>query len=367
MPTPSPFSPTIPNLQIAWDSTSLRLLMECPYKYYLTIIQGWRGSGVDLEFGGLYAGAVEVFKKSLLAGATWEDAQLAAFSYAFDKSGYYLTNSDNDRWVPWGGSYVQQWRCTGTEKYHNNKGNPAKCPFSHKGVWMDGFAPGVCGECGSPTQEAVNWLPLNPAKDRYTLLRLVTWYCEEQKGSQVRPYSFPDGTPAVELSFRMPLPWTSPAGDPYILCGHNDSLVTFGDEGFVSDNKTTKKQLGPAYWAGYSPNVQVEIYDLAGSVLYQDLNLKGVLIEGAQVLVSGAKFGLGVMYRNDAQRNETLRELKYWIGTAEEHARTGYWPRNTASCAMCDFKKICSIDPGSREQYIPGSFTKRPWNPLEER
>jgi len=48
---PSPYSPTIPNLQIVWDSTSLRALQFCARSYQYGILHGWRGSAVDLEFG----------------------------------------------------------------------------------------------------------------------------------------------------------------------------------------------------------------------------------------------------------------------------------------------------------------------------
>lgn len=335
--------------------------MTCPRQYQLAILEGWGGSTIDLTFGVIFASAVETFKKALLDGKSWEDAQFAAFNYAFERSWDPIVG-------PFGGQYRTQWRCKGEVKYKNAKGNPAKCPRSHKGVWFEDEPPTICGDCGSEVEIASNWVPENPAKDRYTLLRLVVWYCEENRNSSFKPYTFPDGTPAVELSFRMPLGWTSPYGDPYMLCGHIDSLMTFGQETFITDNKTTKSALGPVYWAGYSPNIQVEVYDLAGSMLFQDLSLKGVVIEGAQTLQSGARFGQGIIYRNDSQREETLREIRYWIGQAEKWAADGYWPRNTAACYLCGFKQVCNKDPQTRDMYLKSGFQKRePWNPLVER
>lgn len=371
--TPSPYSPSLSTLQIAWDSSSLSALMKCPRYYQLSILQGWGGSKVDLEFGGFFATAVEIYKKALLDGKSWEDAQYDAFSYAFEKSGRYDILYDsgdtlNTVWVPWGGVYTRQWHCLGTEKYKNAKGNAAKCPRSHKGVWSEDEAPSICGDCGSDIEVLDNWVPGHPSKDRYSLLRLVAWYCEENKSSHLQPYAFPNGQPAVELSFRFPADWQSPFGDTYIICGHIDSIMSFGKEHFIADNKTTKSALGALYWSGYAPNIQVEVYDLAGSILFQDLGLKGVLIEGAQVLQSGARFGQGIVYRTDAQRNETLRELRHWIRTAEEYAMADYWPRNTAACFNCGFKLVCSKDPQTRDMYLRSNFQQRtPWNPLEER
>lgn len=47
------FSPTIPNLQLVWDSVSLSHLKTCPYKYKLTVIDGWtfRTKPVKMAFG----------------------------------------------------------------------------------------------------------------------------------------------------------------------------------------------------------------------------------------------------------------------------------------------------------------------------
>ncbi len=390
------------------------MLMECPRKYQYGILQGWRQieDKVDLEFGGFFASAAETYKKARLSGKSKEQATIDAVRYVVEATwigGYkpgrcpcpdgcngcnMPEGSEAQTGKPWGGRYETLWRCTGSEPFRNAKGNKAKCPWSHKGVWLPWTAPSECGHCGSKTETQRQWISDNKTKDRYTLVRLVSWYCDEQAEDVSEgpyPFAFPNGQPAVELSFKMPLPWKTPAvpydesprsdhhggkipdprGDeyrePYILCGHLDSIMTFGTEKFIADNKTTKKALGTAYFASYSPSIQMDIYDLAGNVLYPSLGIRGVMVEGAQVLQEGARFGVGIQYRTDKRREELMADLKYWIGQAEKFAADDHWPMNRASCVMCQFKSVCSKDPSQRQMFLESNFVKQPWNPLQER
>lgn len=380
--TPSMWSMANPRLQIAWDATSLSSLMKCPRRYQYEIIEGWRGSGVDLEFGGYFASAVETYKKERLNGRSKSEATIEALKFVLSATWVQDTpgppdGSDRDSvsehsGSPWGGRYELQWHCLGTEPYKNGKGNRAKCPWSLKGRWHPGNGPSVCGECGSGTETAKRWLPGDKYKDRYSLIRLVVWYCDEQaeilnESPGLSPVKFPDGTNAVELSFAIPTPWRTASDETYILAGHMDSISALGAEHFTTDNKSTKKPLDEKYWSQYSPNVQVDLYDLVGNLLYPQLNLRGVAIEGAQVLTGGARFAVKPMYRTEAQREEFWHEIEWWLKQAERYATENYWPMNRTACFLCPFKGICSKEPASRQMYLEGNFQKRHWNPLEER
>jgi len=91
-------------------------------------------------------------------------------------------------------------------------------------------------------------------------------------------------------------------GRPY------DAIKTFGPiEAFVTDNKTTKSFLGPTTGNSSPLMSKLTIYDLAGSLLFPDLGLKGVAIEAAQTLVGGAKFATQTFYRTEGQREETTQ------------------------------------------------------------
>jgi hypothetical protein len=228
----------------------------------------------------------------------------------------------------------------------------------------------MCGVCGSSTETERRWVSNDPAKDRYTLIRAVVWWCDDQPEGALDgpvPYAFPDGTPAIELSIPITLPWLAPTGERYVLTGYLDSIDVLGEEHFISDNKTTKKTLNRQYWKQYSPNVQVSTYDLIGSVLFPDLNLRGVRIDAVQTLVGGARFGTQVFYRSDKLREEYLQDIEYTIREAERYAKDNYWPKREANCALCQFNAVCSKEPAERERYLKGNFQVRKWNPLRER
>lgn len=376
--TPSMWSTANPKLQIAWDATSLNALMSCPRRYQYSIIEGWTGSTVDLDFGILVHRGTETYWKRRLAGDDKEAATLEAIRVVMEESGTHepVPTDDDDaslpafKWKPWGGSYQNVWRCSGITKYKNKKGNAAKCPFSHAGKHFPAPGPQVCGECRSPTEHSRIWVSDNPAKDRPTAIRLVAWYCEAQPEDMengLQPFAFPDGTPAVELPVRVPTPYKTAHGETFILAGYLDRLARQGWEHFIADVKSTKNQLNEGFFAGFSPNIQMDLYDLLGWLAFPDLNLRGIVLDGVQTLVGGSNFARRILRRSEARREELFTELGWWFKQAEGFAEADYWPMNRANCKMCPFKQICSMDPESRPRFLESNFTRRHWNPLEER
>lgn len=361
--TESMWTSKLPSLQRAWDATSLNALMFCPRYYQYTIVAGYRspGQNLNLEFGGYFASTVERYKKALLNGSTKQQATLIALRYAIEAT--WLPDSG-----PWSGRYEHAWRCTGTVPYRNQRGNRAKCPYSRAHVWLPEPAPDACS-CGSPIEQQERWVS-DGTKDRYALVRLVAAYCDAQPETPADgPWPITIGSqPAVELSFRYPIPYKTPDGEPYLLAGHMDSIMRFGAENFISDNKTTTKSLNAKYWAGYSPNTQVDLYDVTGQVMWPAINIRGVIIEGAQLTKNlGPRLGIGIIRRTDALRSEFMEELGYWLAQAETFAKNNYWPMNRRNCWACEFAEICAKDPDKRHGYLEANFIKREWNPLQER
>lgn len=357
----SMFSKGNSRLQVGWDSTSLQAMDFCPRFYQYTILENWATDSVDLVFGKIMATALEIYQKGRLAGLGRDEALMPALKRALAD----LWQTDLDRWET-------MWKCEGTLPYRNSKGNKALCPYSHKKAWFPGPAPDVCGECDSPIKEQKMFITKDRAKNRYGLIRALVWYVDEQPeelDEGLRPYQFPDGTDAVELSFKMPLPWKSPHGETYILAGHLDYIGVYGGEYFTVDNKTTKKTLSTKFWESYSPSTQFDTYDLAGWMLYPDLGLSGVLLDGIQVTVNGAAYGKHVYRKSDAHREEHLQSIRDTIEDAEKYAAQGRWPMRKRNCWTCPFKSVCSKHPAKRDHYLRANFTKRdePWNPMDER
>jgi hypothetical protein len=359
------YSQVNPRLQIAWDATALNALKFCPRNYQLGLMEGWRvPENIHLDFGRIYQRAVEVFQKARLSGSTDGEAHLAALRTALTESVW--EDEDGNR-RDLGGAYVEQWRCLGEVPYKNAQGRRAKCPYSHKGKWFMAPGPATCS-CGSHTESAHRWLKEH-TKNRHTLLTAVSWFCDDHYGAEgLQPYKFPDGTPAVERTFIVPAGYTfASTGEAAVLVAKPDELDTWGEELFVVDNKTTTRDLGAAYWSEFSPHTQFDTYDFVAYIGLSDLQVSGVLARAVQIQVGGVRFGHHLIRKNDALREEYHRDLTYWLDEAERYATAGYWPTNRASCSRCSFKRICSMDPGYREQELRANFIKKHWNPLEER
>jgi hypothetical protein len=316
-----PDSPFLPgtHIQYAWDSTSLGYIKTCPRLYYYQMIQGWqpKDQSVHLRFGIEYAHAQNAYQ-------------------------VYRHNGDNH-----------------SEALHK-----------------------VVKELLLRTGD---WDSDNPYKNRKTLTRTVIWYLEKFQHDTTKTLELADGKISSELSFRFQLDWgpkdgintivgdevaTEFAPQPYLLCGHLDRVVTFNDEIFVMDQKTTKTTPGSYYFDQYEPENQMSLYTLAGQILF-DTPIRGVIIDVAQVAINFSHFERGFTYRNSDQIDEWVNDLHFWFALAENFAKANYWPMNDKACGMyggCKFREICSKSPSVRERFLSGNFVKgEPWNPLKVR
>lgn len=361
------FSEKNQNLQLAWDSTSLYALMFCPLYYKTTIIDGYSVESIHLSFGIYLHEALEVFDRARADGKTRSEAQFLAVKAAALMSG---TRDDDGNWIPWGGTYEHAWKCEG--KVVNPKTNrKIMCPYSK--TWSLTSQPSVCGSCGEETISDIIHIPQDPkepGKTRETLIRTVAWYCEEQPEDiedGVYPYILPNGEPAVELSFNFPLGVKTEAGEDFLVCGHMDGVAVFGNENYVRERKSTKYGLTAHYFDGFSPHAQVDTYDIAGYVLFPDLDIQGVILEAAQTMVGGSRFGRRVMRRTPALREEWLSELGYWVKMAERYATENHWPMNRSACRMCKLRTVCAREPDMREMFLKSEYPRKLWDPLQVR
>jgi len=371
----SHFHPAIPNLQVYWDSSSLRPLMQCPRRYQRGVLQGWRPratGAVDAEFGRIAGEGMELFFKQIIEeGATHDEAVRAALSHVL------VASWDREAETPRFGSYEKVWHCLGTSKFKNEKGNAAKCPFSHKGKLFPAPGPETCGKCGSETESTSVWVPINPVKDRAQLARLIVWFAEEVKEGHFKPVGYYGGDlkkPKALVEVPWSLPFVTIDGVQLHLCGWFDGVKSFADPGvdvlkdevFITDYKTTKHTLGPGYFAQYSPDIQVDLYDFAAEhVLPSTLPYQGVVIEAIQCVTDGVRFGLRVFRKTPEQRAEFGKELMLWLTMAVQYAKMGFWPRNRAACFLCPFKAVCSAPEGpEQEAILERDFVRKPWNPM---
>lgn len=331
----SNFCASLPTLQYAWDSTSLGTFKECPRKYYYQHILGVSpaGTSIHLVFGTAYHKALEVYDHIKAQGGDHEDGVHAAIKVAMS-TGEYLEDVEGR-------------------------------PF--RGI----------GEGPEPDKQ----------KARFHLVRAVVWYLEQFKTDALETVVLQSGKPAVELSFTFELPDAlTPDGNPYLLCGHLDRLVTYMDQYYFLDRKTTKSTIGSYYFDQFSPNNQMSLYYAATNVILHKV-AKGGIIDAAQLLVGSARFHRDFMHRTPDQLEEWYADTNFWLRRAQDCAEVanerldaGYfvdelayaWPMNDKACGNyggCPFQKVCSRSPKSRNIILQDKALFQPfdWNPLERR
>lgn len=306
------FSSELPMLQIAWDSTSLGYLKECPRKYYYEMILGRapRGENVHFVFGGHYHKALEIYDHAKSAGADHADATDAALNYCLTET----VVRDANGWRPW-------------------------------------------------SSDDAN-------KNRLTLVRSVLWYLEHFADDPLETVQLANGKPAVELSFRFEIDLEAPTGEQYLLCGHLDRLVQ--DQSgtlYVLDRKTSKNTISASSFRNYKPDNQMGLYDFAAPIVYS-VPVAGVLIDLAQIGATFTRFLRAPIHRDSQMKDEWYRDTLYYLQLAARFAEQEYWPMNDKSCGNyggCPFRDICAKSPATREKWLMGLTTTREWDPMKVR
>lgn len=309
------FCLSLPDLPKAWDSTMLGLLKECPRKFEYVILKGWQPNGfaAHLAFGIAYHKALEEYARDMASGDEHETAVEKAIFFCLN----YGTRDEAGNFHPYDAQFTRE-----------------------------------------------------PTKTRDTLLMAVVWYLEHFRNDPAKTYILRNGKPAVELSFKINLDLQTPDGDPFILAGHLDRVVTLGDDIYFMDRKTSKNQLSHRFWRQFTPNNQMSLYYAATqSVLAKPA--RGGIIDAVELGVSYARFARQTIHRTAGQQREWLQDTYHWITQAMQYATDGYWPMNDKSCSSyggCPFQSICARDPKVRQSFLEHEgYHKRQWNPLESR
>lgn len=325
-PLQNSFLPNYPNLQWAWDATSLRTLLGCERRYMLSNLERYDRAGVAREAGRVVHAGIE----------SWN-----------------------------------RWRCR----------QPAELPDAEidtgARIAMRDTALAMFGPEGAGAATWERWSQRDHNRTPYTLLRAVWWYCVETANSNVQPALLP-GTeePAVEVSFAFPIPLRLPPDhglpsiDNYHLCGHMDGLAHFEPGLWTREYKTTSTTLGRSWANRYNPDVQTDLYDLAASTMLGDvLPVQGVILTGVQLGVNFTRIENYRIARTPNHRSEFLADVQAHIKNAERCALSGHWPMRTTGCFLCDFLGNCQLSPPSRGTFLRADFDRRParWNPIEER
>jgi hypothetical protein len=283
---------TAPNVPRLWSASSLSMLTECPRKFELRYVEGWKGKeeNLDLKFGSFLHSCMRMY---------W-----------------------TARWFGW---------------THNLAVNHA----AHYAMILGDLLP-------PPVRDS------QKAKHKKNLVRAIVWYFDEY-GDEYKQIVKVKGELAVECNFNVLLDLINPDGEPYILQGYLDNLRTFVGQNTCWDYKTTGKSISDFYLMGFSPNVQSEIYTL-GSRIYSEGNYTHFMADIIVIQVNGVQFHRHPVYLTPGRLEETVQDIKAWIRFAEGCAEKDYWPKSTNHCAFCEFHSTCDADPQLRINYLTSFF-----------
>ena len=360
-------SPFLPDtfIQFAWDSTCLGMIKTCPRLYQYTMIDGYvaKGESIHLRFGQEYHQALQDYDIARAEGIDHEDAIHSSISelvrrthdWSVDetvKPGKYKNRQTLVSLVL---DYLDHYVDDPAETYIKSDGKPAvELSFRFELDW----GPTSYHRCTSmKSADGGSGGEQVPCDGR------LSPYTGERIGGCDEPCSFVMDTNSGELVHQ-----------PYLLCGHMDRVVTFNDQLFVMDHKTTVTTPSQYYFDQYEPHNQMTLYTIAGQVVL-NAPVKGVIVRAAQILLEKEhRFVSGFTLRTADQLDEWMNDLRLHLERAEDYATRGYWPMNDTSCnnyGGCKFRGICSKSPSVREIYLKSDFEQLPheerWNPLRSR
>lgn len=294
--------------QFAFDNTSLSIFKDCPRKYELTVLQGWRPKteAPPLVFGKLLHRGLEIYDLEIFSGQPHQIALRLAVLKLLTLTSEKLED--------------------GTLRF---------------------------------------WTTDDPTRTRRTLLQALIWYCEHFREDVLKTHKLPDGKPALELSFRFEIP-----GTHFFYCGHIDKIADYGPHGiFLQERKHTKTTIGSYFFEKYNPNSQVTGYIAAAQVLIHQ-PVHGAIIDAVQTAVGFARPARGIETRRQEQIDEWLEDTIHWMKLVDEAAQAKKFPMNTESCHKyrgCQFRGVCRSSPGVRQALLETDFVKRFWDPLKIR
>ncbi len=335
------FSNTLPGLQIAWDTVSSGTLKTCPRKYQLAHVEGWepKHQSPHLRFGLLAHEAIEKFFTAEAKGENFADCMDAMLVHLLEASG------------------------------ERKLAHACSCGTVTTVEASQGICPGCMEMLPTTTEVFFPWDSDHKYKNRKNLIRTMVWFFENYKDSPLKTVILKDGSPAVELWFKVELDLKTPDGVPYIMTGHIDRLVELHETFWFCDLKTTAYTISSSFFEKFQPDNQMSLYTVGGKIIFEQ-DLMGGIIDGAQVAIGFSAFSRGMIEMTKGSQEEWLSEFKMWIKQAEMFAKAEYWPANDTAChhyGGCDFLDVCKRDPKSRLNKLKTNFKQREWNPLKER
>lgn len=292
-------------LQFAWDATSLTMASECPRKYQLSILEGWKplSTSHHLLFGGWYATALEHFYKHVALGKPIEDALEEVVHEALVST------------------------------------------------WINGEA----------------WNSNDSAKSRYTLIRSIIAYIDEfgdESEAGIKTMILENGQPACELSFSFELAdgilycghidrVVEMHGVPYVM--DQKTTGTTITQHFFSKFTPDIQMTGYTLAGKIVLKIPVRGVIIDGAQIAVNFTkfLRGFTYRTQEEIAEWIDDALSVIRRTQGY----LKDGYYPKNTTA-----------CGNFGACQFRSVCGSDPRMRQNELESNFFKAElWDPLERR
>ncbi len=326
-----PAIPNLPPFPEIWDSTIRSAFANCYRKGYWEFIRKRRrpGGNIHLLFGGCFAKAMEIARKSFYVGGKSQDVSIIeAIIAATDM----WETGDGDALVP------------------------------HRGP---------------------------PANKTYAgLVDAIASYFERWplENAEVVPLRLPNGDLFIEKTFAFPVEGTSHpiTGKPVIFAGRLDMLGTWegGGDLIIGVDEKTSGYLGDSWAANWPMRGQITAY-CYGSALF-GYRIRSFHIRGIGILKTDITFAPDLQNRRDWQLRRWLQQTKNYINRASdlyirmvaEQEANGFdgkhmedhWDINEdQACSAyggCPYMDLCTSE--HPERWL-NNYEVVDWNPLATR
>jgi hypothetical protein len=190
----------------------------------------------------------------------------------------------------------------------------------------------------------------------------------------------PNGTPAVELSFMLPIFDLEFQGkqQTIYLSGHIDRVVHFGDEVFVCDYKTSKYSLDKDWIKQFQPSNQFLLYYTAAQIRASQPNSvftappSGVVVDGVQLGVNFNRYSRFPLRYTQSDADQFLQDFEALVRIkALGAAQMAHWPGESDNeCHAyrgCEFLCACTRSPKEWDYQLKQNFVKGVWDPRKPR
>lgn len=201
------------------------------------------------------------------------------------------------------------------------------------------------------------------ARNLESAIRAIVWRADSFYDNQLKTAPLPDGKPALEVEFEVPIPNL----EGHRFRGKMDRIGEMDGEMYLIDLKTTKSQLTKRFFNYYFPNNQVMAYLWVAKKILE-LPCAGFIIDGVQTGANFTRFARHIV----AVSNEQLDEWEYSMVDAINRTVANYerchFPVNFSSCGDkggCMFIDVCSVPPAQRLAMLEDDFVLKPHREMD--